>query len=66
MADFMGQGLTPVVAVFRIDVGLVLVVDQVPGFAFVRTGTVKRQVGKRRATGTAIAVVAEGHVTVAT
>ncbi|MNG23394.1 hypothetical protein D3C84_1079930 [compost metagenome] len=65
VADLVGQGLAAVVAVLRVDVGLVLVVDQVPGFTLVRTRAVERQIGKCRATGAAVAVVAEGHVTVA-
>lgn len=62
MADFVGQGLAPVVVGVRGFVDLVLVVDHVPGLAIVLAAL--RQIGERRATGV-VAVVAEGHVTVA-
>ncbi|MNJ44089.1 hypothetical protein D3C77_391240 [compost metagenome] len=65
MTDFVGQGLAAIVTVLWVDVGLVLTIDQVPGLTHVRTRAIKRQVSECRPARAAIAIVAEGHVTVA-
>ena len=60
VADFVGQGLTAVIAFARGFVDLIVLVDQVPRLAFARTAW---QIGKRR-TAVAGTEVGEGHVTV--
>ncbi len=64
VADFMGQGLTTVIAIVRGGVDLVAVIDKVPGLA-VSTAVAAGQVGKSCPACTAVAVVAEGHMPVA-
>ena len=60
VADFVGQGLATVVALARGFVDRIVLVDQVPRFAFARTAG---QVGKRRA-AVAGTEIGKGHVAI--